>query len=513
MGRGITQVAIAAAVAVFAAGCGDSGTGTAKKAPSILTIANPSFPPSLDPASGENPYSDYFNLAYDPLIVRAPDGTFKPGLATSWKYGPQNKSFSISLRPNVKFSDGASLDAAAVKTWLNHAIAYPNGRAKGYLANLQSIDVTGPLSLTLRFSQPTPLLELVFSQVLEIGMIGSPKAVGAKSLATATAGAGPYMLDKRSTVARDHYTFVPNPNYWNKGAVHWKGVVIKTISNPTAALQALKSGQVQIAKDQPVNSIDAAKASGLRYVAPSTLIMGLSLMDRGGKLVKPLGDVRVRQALNYAIDRKSVAQVIGAGHGVVADQMALRGDDAFDPQLSNRYPYDPAKAKQLLSDAGYPNGFSLPILSVNVVGQDKVAELLAGQLAKVGVKVKPDIKNAIGDYSSGLAGGKYAAATMSWGRLPAVTNYQLLWGPNASGQNPFKTRSAEMDSAYQELVTVPTTQADQYARQMQRVLVDQAWFAPIAATPLVVLFRPEVTGVNATDKRSTTYTAEFRPAS
>src|SRR5215216_4825359 len=162
-------------VAVLA-GCGSSSS-SSPKAGSTLTIASPGAPPSLDPATGDNQYSDYFNLAYDPLIVQAADGSFKPGLATKWSYGPQNKSFAMTLRSGVKFSDGTVLDGDAVKQWIEHALKLPGGRAGSYLSALQRVDVPSPERVILHFKAPTPQLELVFSQVLEMGLIGSPKAL------------------------------------------------------------------------------------------------------------------------------------------------------------------------------------------------------------------------------------------------------------------------------------------------------------------------------------------------
>jgi peptide/nickel transport system substrate-binding protein len=506
-----------ALLALVATGCGGGGNGGSTTADrsargDLLTIANPSFPATLDPAKGDNASSDYNALVFDPLIVQAPDGSFKPRLALSWKYGPRNTSFSITLRPNVSFSDGTKLDAQALKTWIEHVVSFPGGAGGGYLKDLRSIDVTSPLSVTLHFRKPTPLLEQVFSQKLQVGMPGSPGAVKARTLKTDPVGTGPYVLDKANTVVRDHYTYVPNRKYWNREEIHWNKIVIKTISNPSAALQALKTRQVQVVKDQPVTTLDAAKRAGLRFVAPTTLLMGLQFSDRDGSLLKPLGDVRVRQAINYAIDREAVAKVLGAGYGEVTDQMAAKGDDAYDSALQHRYPYDLAKARALLAEAGYADGFTLPVLSVNVVGQDTVAELLAGQLAKVGITVKPDVKTNVGDYFTALSGTEFPAVTLSWGRLPAVTNYQLLWGPNASGSNPFKNRDPRLDGLYHELTAAPPQEADAVARKMMQFLIDEAWFAPIVATPLVVLHSPDVTGVNASAQRNGTYATEVAPA-
>jgi peptide/nickel transport system substrate-binding protein len=509
---GVCRLAVPLLLAAsLAAGCGSSSSATPAKS-TTLNIASPGSPASLDPATGDNQYSDYLNLAYDPLIVQAPDGSFKPGLATKWSYGPQNKTFSLTLRSGVKFSDGTPLDGDAVKQWIEHELKVPGGRAGSYLGALQRVEVPSPEQVVLHFKAPTPQLELVFSQVLEMGLIGSPKALSGKTLANSTAGAGPYMLDATGTVKGDHYAYVPNPNYYDKSALHFKRVVIKVIANPSAALQALRAGQVQVAVGQPVTTLDAARKSGLQAVSPLTLLLGLGLNDREGKLAKPLGDVRVRQALNYAVDRKAVAQVVGSGHGQPIEQMAVPGDDSYDDQLANAYPYDPAKAKQLLAAAGYPKGFAIKTLASNIVGQDTLVQALAGQLAKVGVTLKPlDVKSQISDYFTNLANASYPVATIAFGRLPAVFDYGALYGPNAGPFNPFKSQSSELDALYGKLAQASGDDADAIARQMQGLISKQAWFLPVVATPLVVLHDSSVTGVNATPQRDVIYTSEIQP--
>src|ERR1043166_1805972 len=172
----LAAAALAVALTLVLAGTA-AGTRQQVNAGGTLTIATSASPSTLDPASGQNAYSPYYDLAYDPLINKAPDGSYKPCLALSWKYGPRNKSFSIKLRPGVRFSDGTRLTAQVVKTWVLHAKALPGGYGGTYFGALTDIKVTGPLSLTLIFNTPTPLLELDFSQFLEMGMIGSGKAV------------------------------------------------------------------------------------------------------------------------------------------------------------------------------------------------------------------------------------------------------------------------------------------------------------------------------------------------
>jgi peptide/nickel transport system substrate-binding protein len=505
------------ALALLGAGCGSGGsddgggsTTASGKRGGTLTITQGYFPTTLDAGRGEA--GDYNDLVYDPLIVWESDGSFGPGLALSWEYGPRNMSFSIKLRPNVTFSDGAKLDAQAVKTWLEYAKSFPGGFGGQWLSHLKTIEITGPLSLTLHFKRPTPLLELVFSQALSIGSVGSPRAVAARTLKNDPVGAGPYMLDKAETVPRDHYTYVPNPRYWNPSAIHWSKVVIKTITNPSAALQALKTGQVQVVKDQEISSALAAKSAGLEFVAPATLVMALQLSDRGGRLLKPLGDLRVRQAINYGIDREAIAQLLGQGHAEVTDQFAANGDDAYDPDLKGRYPYDPAKARSLLAEAGYADGFTLPVMAIRGAGNDKLAQAVAGQLARVGITVKPEITTTATDYLNAVRGAKFPAVVLGWGRLPAVTQYQLLWGPDAVQWNAFKSQDPRLDALYAELIAAPPEQADAVARKMQRFLVEQAWYAPVVVTPLAHLHSKDVAGVTATPERVVPYVREIRPA-
>lgn len=478
---------------------------------STLTVATPSPPSSLDPAVGQPADETFSDLAYTPLIVQASNGSYTPGLAESWSYGPDNESFTIKLRPGVKFSDGTALTAEAVKTWIQHEMQPGNGGAS-YLSSLKSVDVTGPLTLTLKFASPAPDLEMVFGQVLALGMIGSPKAVQAGTLTKQTDGAGPYMLDASATVPGATYTYVTNPHYWDKPAVHWSKVVVKVVASPTAALQSLQSGQVQVAMDQPVTSVPAAQKTGLKYVDPLTLLLGLDIMDRDGKISKPLASVQVRQALNYAVNRPALANVLGSGHGTPITQMAAPGWDSYDAALNQAYPYDPAKAKQLLAAAGYPHGFTLPVVSVAAVGQDVLANALEGQLGAVGITVKPDITANDSAYFQALSSGTYPAATLSFGRLPAAFDYADLYGPQASF-NPFKTTSPQLTALYSKLSAAPAAAEPGIAQQMQALLVNQAWFVPVAATPLVDLYQSDVTGVNATTQRNVVYMTEIRPAS
>ena len=427
---------IAAGVATACSGSGSSSANlaTGGRAGGTLTVAAPSAPSSLDPAVGQA-NETYSDLAYTPLIVQTSDGAYQPGLAESWSYGPDNESFTIKLRPGVKFSDGTALNAEAVKAWIAHEMKPGNGGAS-YLTTLKSVDVTGPLTLTLKFSSPAPDLEMVFGQILALGMIGSPRAVQAGTLAKETDGAGPYMLD----TARHRF----------RSDLHVRAQPQLLGQVRRALVEGGRAGHREPHRRPPGPAVGAGPGGDgsagdersrgdeirAQVVDPLTLLLGLGILDRDGKIDKPLGNVQVRQALNYAIDRSALAKVLGSGYGIPITQMAAPGWDSYDAALAQAYPYDPAKARQLLAAAGYPHGFTLPVVSVAAVGQDLLANALEGQLSAVGITVKPDITTNDGAYFQAMSSGTYPAATLSFGELPAAFDYEDLYGPT-----PPSTRS------------------------------------------------------------------------
>jgi peptide/nickel transport system substrate-binding protein len=504
----------AMALSVTLAGCaGGNATAHGHKSLSALTIADTGFPASMDPATGQNANNQYYDLAYDPLIIHQVDGSYAPGLATAWAYGPKNESFSFTLRSGVRFSDGTVLDSAAVKTWIRHELKVPGGTAHNYLGSLTGIETPDTTHVKLTFSKPTPQLPFVFSQELEMGMIGSPRAVSAGTLATKTDGAGQYVLDQSATVNGDHYTYTPNPHYWNPKAIHWKKIVIRYITSPTTTLQAMRSGQVQLAVQQQVSSIGAAKRAGLTITQPLQAFFGLSIDDRTGSIVPALKDPRVRQAINYAVNRPAINKSVFGGFGQPNDQVAIPGDDGYNPTLASRYPYDPTKARKLLAEAGYPHGFTMRILDMKALGFDTLAQAIAGQLQNVGIKAEPVDAANRGDYFGKLASGKYETSILGFGGLPGYFLYGLLLGPGATQFNPLKTRSSVLDSAYRSLLPLSTAAAKPYARKMVGYVTEQAWFAPVVSTPFLAFSTKDIAGMEArTDGRRLWYLPNVRPA-
>lgn len=509
--RAITAVAAAAALAITA--CGTGGSSTSGAVGDELTFGSPLSPPSLNPALGDPSYGSFYTWAYDPLVVMQPDGTFGPGLAVKWGYvGEGNRTYELTLRDGVKFSDGTVLDAQALKTFLDYERGQKAGSPAQLLANVDSIEATGPLTVRLSLSKPDPSLTFNFAQAFGAGYIASPKSVADPgTLDNGTAGAGPYMLDATRTVAGDHYTFVPNPNYWNKDRQHWKAVTIRVIPNPSSMIQAMRAGQVQAALGDPT-TLPAAKGAGLTVLAPPQAMTGLNLVDRAGALAKPLGDVRVRQALNYAVDRTAIAKALYGDENLAISQYALPGQPGYDPSLNSTYPYDPDRAKQLLAEAGYPNGFTLPVVDTTLVGLNKMVQAVAGQLEKVGVKLEVTTKPTANDFFVAMQSGQYPVTAIPYGLANMASLHVGFVNPQGPW-NPFHTTDPKLDALYQQYFAAGEQDRAALEKQINAYLVQQAWTLPVVGAPLSYYLAKGVTGIDATSANSgVPWLTELRPA-
>jgi peptide/nickel transport system substrate-binding protein len=501
----VTTTATATAIAaVTIAACGGQAATSTTSTPAstgasetgnVLTVGfSVEGPQTLDPAKAPQNYAWFEELAYEPLIVQRADGTLAPGLAASWSYqGTGNTTFVLNLRAGVKFSDGSPLTAQGVVDDLDYVVKSA-GQMSPFLAG-DTFAATGPLTVTIKAAQPDPDFPQILTQDDVVGDMISAKALRNPSLlGTQTFGAGPYTLDAAQTVAGDSYTYVPNPDYYDKGSLHWKKVVIKVITDPQSMLNALKTGQIEVADGDPT-TIAAATQAGLTVTSTPDLWMGVTLADRGGVLAKALANVQVREALNYATDRATIAKALFPGTGAATSQPAPPGGYGYDPSLASAYPYDISKAKQLLAAAGYAHGLSLKIVTGDYGGENLMAQALAQQWQQVGVTVQvTDYANANEFYAAAF-GAKFPAFMTVFGQIPTWVEGPSLFLPPASF-NPFHTASALLASLYQQEALSSGAQQVSLDQRIEAYLVDQAWFVPIVTIGLPYYATSAVSGTS-----------------
>jgi peptide/nickel transport system substrate-binding protein len=465
----------------------------------VLTIAVAIAPPSLDPGVGESSFEVYITPAYDALLRIDPaDGKVIPSLAVSWKWvGADFTTFEMELRPNVFFSDGTEFNAEAVKAWLE--LQKANATVTASNIGLDSAEVTGPLSITLNLAKPNVMLPIFLTRGWIAGAIACPAAVTNPDLVkTATCGAGPYMLDTANTVTADTYTYIPNPHYWNPDAIHWNKLVIKVVANPQSGLDALRTGQVQVIYLADASIIDAGVADGMILSGVEQNVQGLDFIFKDGTAVPALADVRVRQALNYAIDRTALAQVISGGKGRPVSSEFLPGGDAYDASLDNYYPYDVAKAQALLAEAGYADGFDVTILSIPMNSLDTIAQAVASYWEAIGVHTIVDTKTSASDYIGATLSGQYAVNVAGLGTVtPVLTLWAGCFAPGAFW-NPDQSPVPELQALIDQLSRTDIQESAPIAQQVNRYLTENAWYVPVMSGKQYLLYSPDVTGGEAT---------------
>lgn len=493
MTRWTAPTALALMLALLASGSRTSAATaahpTALTRGGTLTVTLPGAPASLDPSSADAADEYYFTLAYDALI--AYDGTYKPLLATSWTWvGSGNKTLDITLRPHVTFSNGQAFNAKAVKAWLD--IQIKNKTPDWGSLELASVQVTGPLSVRLHLAAANPLGPYFLARTFLSGDIPCPAASANPTMLKAgTCGAGPYMLDTKHTVTGDTYMYIPNPHYWNPAAVHWSRVVLKVVADPQAAINAVRAGQAQLTVAAQPTLIKSALSAGLQDAGVPQNIVGLDFLDKSGTVVPALKDVRVCQALNYAIDRTSLAAALGAGQGSPVSTQFLPGSDGYDPALNNYYSYNVAKAKALLAAAGYAHGLTLHILSLPAEGLSTAAQAVASYWQAVGVTAIVDNKPQLATFIAALTSGKYAVATAGLGATtPTLAGWACCFRPGAYW-NPDKAPVPALQALIDKLSVAKPSEAGPIARQVNSYLTKNAWFVPIYSEKLNYVYDPK----------------------
>lgn len=352
---------------------------------------------------------------YDTLIRRGWDGKLEPTIATSWKIiAPDTWEFKI--REGVRFHNGEPLTASDIKFSLDRmrdpATKYPMRTAFKTIVDVKVID---DYTVHVITDKPDPTL---LSPLASTGFLVPEdyiKKHGDEYFAKHPIGSGRYKFVK--WVQGDYIELEANENYWGEPATV-KTLIFKVIPENGARVAALQTGEVDIATNIPPFLVSGLeKDKNIKIISgPSgrVIFIGMSLLE--GQGAGPLLNKKVRQAMNYAVDKESIVKYVLMGSGRVLATPVVPASFGYDPTIEP-YPYDPGKAKSLLSEAGYPNGFSteMDTGSGRYLMDKQVAEAVVGMLGKVGIDVKLNV----------LEWGQYVKKRRSHTQAPL---YLLGWG-------------------------------------------------------------------------------------
>lgn len=475
-GKGMLGLGFGALVAGSAVGCtsatGAAGSGTGGTAGSkTLSLALDMAYGSFDPAKQQSAFSLVlpWQACFDTLLRYEPDGTVSPNAAESYTFNDDKTELTLVIRSGMRFTDGTAVDAAAVKASLEH-MKNGGGSDAGRLAD---VTVTVKDASTVVLTTPKPKGLLPTFLCLAPGIISSPKSHTAKNRDTTPVGSGPYKLDAAATTTGSTYTFVRNEDYWNKAAYAYDKIVMRQMTDITARVNALKSGQINAA---PISSqtTTEVQSSGLTLLKNEVNWAGLFLGDPEGKVIPALKHVEVRRAINMVFDRQAILNSLFQGQGKVTNQIFHNGSPAYLAGMVDHYAYDVAKAKKLMKKAGYADGFSFELPAIP--GLEFATPLITQQLGLLGIKAK-QAKIAANQVLPALFSGKYPIFfTFMESRTPLWDLVQTV-APEAVW-NVTHTADPRLQPLLDKAQVLDGAAAAENAQAANEFLVEQAWFCP-----------------------------------
>lgn len=444
-------------------------------------------------------YSDALIYIHDRLISRDYNFGYQPGLAERWEVSEDGLTWTFYLRKGVKFHDGTDFTAEDVK-WTIDTIKDPDTGSPfmGDLEAIKEVEVVDDYTVKMILNYPFPnLLFNLSNTAAGIHPANAYEKYGDDYGKKIVIGTGPYKLqewipgDKTVLVKNEEYNWGPE---WmsNRGPALIDKIVLKVIPDENSRIMELEVGGIDILRNVPEIYVEKLEGNPdiTVYKEPATKLGYLAFATDK----EPFNDVRVRRALNHALNKEEIIQFVFKGIGEVAYGYlppALK-DEYLEESQDLAYEYDPEKAKQLLAEAGYPNGFEATLSANNSSKSSKLAEIIQSQLKDVGINAKIQLYDS-SSYTDMLKEGKQELFIneYSWPNADIIDWFLL------SSRFPYPNHSRWIDDKTDEMITYaaqrPTwaERAEAY-KDVQRYLIDQAVWAPIYIPMQIIAVRKEV---------------------
>jgi len=465
-----------------------------------LTFATGADPDSLDPQNTQsNPGEQVNRMMHENLVRFSAKMQLEPALAESWLASKDGLTWTFKLRKGVKFHDGTPFDAKAVKYFFDRVL----GDEKPFKASLYTPVVQGAEVIddsTVRVILKQPFGAFLFIMAHSAGAIVSPAAhqKWGKDLALHPVGTGPFKFVE--WMKGDRVTMERNDGYWG-GAPNLDRVVVKTVREDQARVLMLESGDADLIVNIPTEEIPRLRKDARFTIESSPTARALFIAINVKK--KPFDDVRVRQALNYAVNRDAIVKELFQNNAQVVASHVSPLQNGY-AQLAG-YPYDPKKSKELLAQAGQP-ALKVKLWSPKgrFVKDYELAQAVQQDLAAVGVEAT----------LSTMEWGAYLAATKTpaeqtprelfllgwspstgearWGTFPILHSSQLA--PKGDNRGFFVSRG--LDEAIDKATLATTDQARLGAlREAQQIAIKEAPYIFLISPNMIVGTSKKVRGV------------------
>lgn len=449
-------------------------------------------PSSLDPVTGTNGGDFRFLYpVYDTLI----DWDFQtlkaaPKLATRWRF-TDPKTFVLELRQNVTFHDGTPFNAEAVKFNLDRLRTDPKSNYKNDLNSVESIAITGPFEITMKLVRPNTSLPLILSE--RSGLMASPTAIqkfGA-DFARNPVGTGAWKFETWRD--NDILSFTRYDKYWDAGLPTIDGITFRFISDTNAGLRSVLAGENDLIYDVAPSQKPLVDRSNRVTGSFSTSQAFYQLWFNTARA--PMNDVRVRKAINHAIDREGFNKATALGHSQIARGVLPKEHWAYDPASANDFKYDPELAKTLLREAGLANGFDMTITGPTDDRSRQRQEIVVEHLKRVGIRAQIrglSVNDAIKTFFVDKA--TEALLILFTGRPDPSTTFRDLFSEKAF-LNPGRTEPAGYGAALEASEASEDLEERKKAlAKVQRLVADNALFAPLVFESAFTVRSKKITG-------------------
>ena len=460
---------------------------------------------TMDPhAQNEGPTHAMNHQVYDTLVYRDLEMRLVPRLAVEWGVTDDPSVWEFKLREGVRFHNGNPFTADDVVFSIMRA-KHENADMKGLLTTVEEVTKVDDLTVRMRTKGPNPLLPnnltnlfMMDEEWSEENKVTVPQnfKAGEETYAVRnTNGTGPYKLVSREPDIRTE--MVRNDEYWGKDVypMEVSRIVFTPIKSAATRVAALLSGEVDFLLDPPVQDLERLNnAPGLVVrSAPEnrTIFLGLEqgkaeLPSSDVKGKNPFADKRVRQAMNMAINRDAIGKVVMRGQSVAAGMIAPPFIDGYDKTLDAVPAVDMAKAKSLLAEAGYPDGFEVTLSCPNdrYVNDEAICQAVTGMMGQLGIKVRLDARSKSIHFAE-LPKGELDFYMLGWS-VPTMDSHYVFHylvetkSDKGGSWNATGFSNAEVDGLIDAMTreTDPTRRAQMVA-QVWNTVQDEVIYLPL----------------------------------
>jgi ABC-type transport system substrate-binding protein len=430
-------------------------------------------PASLDPMTGRTAsdfpplYALYDGLIdFDPITLE-----LKPGLAKSWRFSDP-KTLVLELQEGVTFHDGSPFDAAAVKVNLDRSRTDPRSNTKADISTVSSVEAIGTHQIVLHLDRPNAALPAILTD--RVGMMVSAAHLKAKgpNIDRIPVGTGPWKFV--SWQDNDRLVLTRHEKYWKPGLPYLDGINMTILIEPATALRSVLAGENELVTNLGPQQKPIAERTGnfVTQLNKSMTMVGMYL--NYGR--PPLDDVRIRQALCYAINRNDLNKSIALGLDEPCSAILPKGHWACDPATADYYTYDPDKARKLVADAGFPDGIDIPMVGWSDQLSMQRQEVMMAHLGKAGIRIKLTTYAPSESAAMFFGPAKKGAARMALiaARPDPSQEYDNLFGKDAY----FNAGNVELPG-FRELLDATMATTDQAQRKeafakLQRFEIENA---------------------------------------